>query len=104
MFVDGAWYWALSEREREDSYILTDTDCLLCGDSLEGHSFVQWYFHGPQLDIAGMHLPCAHTMCLGLLKDLATAGDLPPESLLPALAAWQPRPRDHESEDRGHNA
>ena len=103
MYIDGDWFWALSEREREDAYILTDTCCLLCGDSLEGHSFVQWYFHGPQLDLAGMHVPCAHTMCMGMLKDLAAAGLFSPDALT-GLVPPHREPPYSEDRDTEHHA
>lgn len=88
MYVDGEWFWSLGETEREEAYILTDTCCLLCGESLEGHSFVQWYFHGPQLELAGMHPRCASTMCVGMLKDLAAGGVLQPEPFQRVLAGY----------------
>lgn len=89
MYVNGEWFWTLGENERDEAYILTDICCLLCGESLEGESFIQWYFHGPQLDLAGMHVQCAHTMCVGMLKDLATAGALQVDALQRVLAACE---------------
>lgn len=89
MYVNGEWFWSLGETEREEAYILTDTCCLLCGDSLEGQSFVQWYFHGPQLDLAGMHLRCAHTMCVGMLKDLAAGRAVQVEDVRRVLDGYE---------------
>ena len=102
MFVDGGWFWSLGETERDEAYILTDTACLLCGDSLEGQSFVQWYFHGPQLELAGMHVQCASTMCMGMLKDLATGGALEPEALQRMLSGYQARPHQTHQTHQTH--
>lgn len=88
MYVNGEWFWALGEFERDEAYILADTSCLLCGESLEGESFIQWYFHGPRLDLAGMHVSCAQTMCLGMLKDLAAGGALDVNPLQQVVAAF----------------
>lgn len=104
MYVNGEWFWALGERERDEAYILADVHCLVCGESVEGESFIQWYFHGPQLDLAGMHTRCAHTMCVGMLKDLAEAGVLRENTLQRMLTGCElpSRQAQHPSNEGDH--
>lgn len=98
MLMNSEHYWNLSEVARDHAYPPLDNCCLVCGESLEGKTFVAWLFMGPQLHAAGMHPRCAYAMSMGILKDLAAVEPLAAPYVARALSQLQSD--DHNSQQQ----
>jgi hypothetical protein len=79
--ITDADFWQQAPEVRDDQVPLSDTQCLICGRSLQGETFVWDMFMGPQVDIAGMHLQCAYNFGMRTLRDLARTWHLNPSQL-----------------------
>jgi hypothetical protein len=74
-------FWQQPPSVRDEQAPSMDSHCLVCGKSLEGKPFIYDLFMGPQVDVAGMHLQCAYSLSMRILRDLAAVWRLDPAQL-----------------------